>query len=116
MPFTRSTSPALLDSGERTDKVGRTRNPGTVFPLDDDNSAVSNFGRVDFTAKRVSATELRVGMLQPRLPVLTQTKLQSGPLKDLDFSLRHASLRSDVTSQRDIDELRVVVSYSLSLL
>ncbi len=55
-------------------------------------------------------------MLQPRLPVLTQTKLQSGPLKDLDFSLRHASLRSDVTSQRDIDELRVVVSYSLSLL
>lgn len=43
-------------------------------------------------------------------------KIQNGPLKDLDFSLRHASLRSSVIDQRDIDELRFIVSYSFSLL
>lgn len=61
-----------LDSGGRTDKAGRSRNPGILFPLDNDNSAVSNFGRIDLTGKlRVSDTELRVGGLRPRLPVLT---------------------------------------------
>lgn len=61
-----------LDSGGRIDKAGRTRNPGIVFPLDD-GSAASNFGRVDFTGKaRISATELKIGTLLPRLPVLTQ--------------------------------------------
>lgn len=61
-----------LDSGGRTDKAGRSRNPGILFPLDDDNRAVSNFGRIDLTGKlRVSDTELRVGGLRPRLPILT---------------------------------------------
>lgn len=60
-----------LDSGGRVDKPGRTRNPGIVFPLED-GSTVSNFGRVDFTGKaRVAQTELRVGALLPRLPILT---------------------------------------------
>lgn len=85
-----------LDSGERTDKAGRTRNPGTVFPLDDDNSAVSNFGRVDFTGKaRISATELRVGMLQPRLPVLTQN----------DGRLLPQTFRGAYLNSREIDGL-----------
>lgn len=61
-----------LDSGGRTDKPGRDRNPGAVFPLDSDNSAVSEFGRLDLTAKaRLSNTELRAGALLPKLPVLT---------------------------------------------
>ncbi|SFM23353.1 OprD family porin [Halopseudomonas yangmingensis] len=61
-----------LDSGGRTDKPGRDRNPGAVFPLDSDNSAVSEFGRLDLTAKaRLSDTELRAGALLPKLPVLT---------------------------------------------
>jgi hypothetical protein len=85
-----------LDSGGRTDKAGRTRNPGTVFPLDDDNSAVSNFGRVDFTAKaRVSDTELRVGMLQPRLPVLTQN----------DGRLLPQTFRGAYLNSREVDKL-----------
>ncbi|WOD12371.1 OprD family porin [Pseudomonas sp. NyZ704] len=62
-----------LDSGGRTDKAGRSRNPGIIFPLEDDNSAVSNFGRFDLTAKaKVSETELKYGALLPKLPVLTQ--------------------------------------------
>lgn len=61
-----------LDSGGRTDKAGRSRNPGIVFPLEDDNSAVSNFGRFDLTAKaKVAQTELKFGALQPKLPILT---------------------------------------------
>jgi len=61
-----------LDSGGRTSKADRSRNPGIIFPLEDDGSTVSNFSRIDFTGKaRVSQTELRIGALQPKLPVLT---------------------------------------------
>lgn len=42
--------------------------------------------------------------------------LQAGPLKNLGFSLRNASLRSSVAGQRDIDETRFIVSYTLALL
>ncbi|MEO1819773.1 OprD family outer membrane porin [Pseudomonas sp.] len=49
-----------LDSGGRTTKAGRSRNPGSVFPLDSDGSAVNEFSRIDFAAKaRVADTELR---------------------------------------------------------
>lgn len=41
--------------------------------------------------------------------------LQDGPLKNLGFSLRHASLRSNIASQRDIDETRVYLTYSFKL-
>ena len=61
-----------LDSGGRTTKADRDRNPGALFPLEDDGSAVSNFSRIDFTGKaRIGKTELRLGALQPKLPVLT---------------------------------------------
>lgn len=43
------------------------------------------------------------------------TKVQSGYLKDLGISLRHASLRSEVTGQRDVDEVRAILSYSFVL-
>src|SRR5690554_6463388 len=63
-----------LDSGSRTSKADRNRNPGTMFPLDHDDSAVSEFSQIDFAAKaKVSETELKIGRgLQPSLPVLTR--------------------------------------------
>ncbi|EZQ18558.1 outer membrane porin, OprD family [Pseudomonas sp. G11-1] len=63
-----------LDSGSRTSKADRSRNPGTMFPLDHDDSAVSEFSQIDFAAKaKVSETELKIGRgLQPSLPVLTR--------------------------------------------
>ncbi|MGG2399454.1 OprD family porin [Pseudomonas sp. SH1-B] len=61
-----------LDSGGRTDKVGRERNPGQLFPLDGDNSAVDDYSKAGVTAKaRISKTELRIGTLQPKLPVVS---------------------------------------------
>ena len=42
-------------------------------------------------------------------------KVQSGYLKDLGISLRHARLRSEVAGQRDIDEVRAILSYSFVL-
>lgn len=42
-------------------------------------------------------------------------KVQSGYLKDLGISLRHASLRSEVAGQRDVDEVRAILSYSFVL-
>lgn len=42
--------------------------------------------------------------------------VQSGTLKGLAFSWLNASLRSDLDSQRDVDENRLIVSYSLPLL
>ena len=42
--------------------------------------------------------------------------LQEGPFKNVGFSLRHASLRSSVANQRDIDETRFIVSYNIVLL
>ncbi|OYW89493.1 MAG: porin, partial [Pseudomonadales bacterium 32-61-5] len=41
---------------------------------------------------------------------------QSGPLKNLGLSVRHASLRSNVVGQRDQDEVRAIISYNLVLL
>ena len=41
--------------------------------------------------------------------------MQSGYLKDLGISLRHASLRSEVAGQRDVDEVRAILSYSFVL-
>ncbi|MFA5678583.1 MAG: OprD family outer membrane porin [Pseudomonas sp.] len=60
-----------LDSGSRTDKAGRSRNPGNQFPLEDDNSAVSEFSQIDFAGKaKISNTELVIGRgLEPNLPI-----------------------------------------------
>ncbi|MFN3581280.1 MAG: OprD family porin [Pseudomonas sp.] len=86
-----------LDSGGRTDKAGRSRNPGIVFPLDDNNSAVSEFSRLDLTAKaRISKTELKIGGLQPRLPILS---LNDGRLLPQTFRGGHLTSKdvSDLT-------------------
>jgi len=59
-----------LDSGGDS-STPRSRAPGALFPLEGDGSAVDNYGKAGVTAKaRLSKTELRVGTLQPKLPVI----------------------------------------------
>ena len=61
-----------LDSGSRTNKTGRERTPGVLFPTDSDNSAVDEFSSLGLTGKvRVSKTIAQFGTLQPKLPVVT---------------------------------------------
>lgn len=108
-----------LDSGGRTDKAGRSRNPGVVFPLEDDNSAVSNFGRFDLIAKaKVAQTELRYGATIPKLPVLTQNdgrllpqtfrgaQLTSTDISDLTLHLGQIDKASGRASS-DFEELTI---------
>src|SRR5690606_22216255 len=60
-----------LDSGGRDNKAGRDRRPGQLFPLESDGSAVDEYSKAGLTAKaKVSKTELRLGTLQPKLPVV----------------------------------------------
>ena len=88
-----------LDSGGRLGKADRSRDPGIVFPVENDGSAVSDFSRIDFTAKaKVSNTELRYGTLLPKLPVLT---LNDGRLLPQTF-------RGGQLSSTDIDRLSLV--------
>ncbi|MGB4074123.1 OprD family outer membrane porin, partial [Pseudomonas sp.] len=61
-----------LDAGGRAGKAGIDRTPGALFPLDNDGTAVDNYGKAGVTGKvRVSKTEARLGTLQPKLPVIT---------------------------------------------
>lgn len=84
-----------LDGGGRSGKEGITRDPGSLFPLEDDG-ARTEFSRIDLTAKaRIAGTELKVGTMRPSLPVLRNNDgrllpqtfqgahLQSDDLKDL---------------------------------
>lgn len=60
-----------LDGGGRTNKTDRSRNPGALFPLESDNSAVNDFSKGGLTGKlRISKTEARIGTLMPKLPIL----------------------------------------------
>ena len=60
-----------LDSGGDS-STPRSRSPGALFPLESDGSAVNDFSKAGATAKfRLSKTELRIGTLQPKLPVVT---------------------------------------------
>ena len=61
-----------LDAAGRAGKKGEDHTPGSVFPLDSNGEAVNDYGRLGATAKfRVSQTQLKVGTLLPKLPVLT---------------------------------------------
>jgi hypothetical protein len=61
-----------LDSGGRSNKADRDRTPGALFPLESNNKAADNYSKAGLTAKvRVSKSELRLGALQPKLPVAT---------------------------------------------
>lgn len=60
-----------LDSGGDS-STPRSRAPGALFPQESDGSAVNDYSKAGATAKfRLSKTELRVGTLQPKLPVAT---------------------------------------------
>ncbi|PRB79988.1 OprD family porin [Pseudomonas sp. MYb185] len=60
-----------LDSGSRRGKADTSRQPGTMFPLENDGSAVEEFSQIDFAAKaKISNTELKAGRgLEPNLPI-----------------------------------------------
>ncbi|MFF7709022.1 OprD family outer membrane porin [Pseudomonas sp. NPDC007930] len=60
-----------LDGGGKAGKAGVSRTPGQLFPLESDNSAVDDYAKLGLTGKaRFAKSELRVGTLQPKLPVL----------------------------------------------
>ncbi|KRW58536.1 OprD family porin [Pseudomonas sp. TTU2014-080ASC] len=60
-----------LDGGGRSGKAGIDRNPGQLFPLESDGSAVDNYGKAGVTGKvRFSKTVAQIGTLQPKLPVV----------------------------------------------
>lgn len=60
-----------LDGGGRSGKDDIDRTPGALFPLDSGN-AEHDYSKAGATAKaRISKTELRVGTLLPKLPVVT---------------------------------------------
>lgn len=103
-----------LDSGGRDNKAGRDRTPGHLFPLESDGSAVDEYSKAGLTAKaKVSRTELRLGTLQPKLPVVTFNdgrllpqlfeggQITSGEIDDLTLTagqLEHAKGRSSTDS------------------
>ncbi|MDF4211159.1 OprD family porin [Pseudomonas protegens] len=62
-----------LDSGKGTAyNAGSVGKGGIVFPSDSDGRAVDEFSSLGLTAKaRISKTELRLGTLMPKLPVVT---------------------------------------------
>ena len=85
-----------LDSGGGTNGATATSYGGTVFPSKSNGEAVDNYSSLGLTAKaKISQTELKLGTLQPKLPVivtndgrlLPQTwqggQITSGDIKDL---------------------------------
>ncbi|NBB09888.1 OprD family porin [Pseudomonas sp. SLFW] len=59
-----------LDASGRAGKAGESNTPGSVFPLDD-GKAANDFSKPGATAKfRISQTQLKVGTLTPKIPVL----------------------------------------------
>ena len=61
-----------LDSGGKRGDLDASRVPGNQFPLENDDSAVSEFSQIDFAGKaKISNTELVIGRgLEPNLPVV----------------------------------------------
>jgi hypothetical protein len=60
-----------LDSGGGTNGAANNSYGGTVFPSKSNGEAVDNFSSLGLTAKaKVSSTELKLGTLQPKLPVI----------------------------------------------
>jgi hypothetical protein len=60
-----------LDSGGGTNGATATSYGGTVFPSKSNGEAVDDFSSLGLTAKaKVSKTELKLGTLQPKLPVI----------------------------------------------
>lgn len=61
-----------LDSGKGTAFNGNNAKGGTVFPSENDGRAVDDFANLGLTGKaKISKTELKLGTLLPKLPVVT---------------------------------------------
>ena len=110
-----------LDSGGGTNgNVSANGSPGsayggTVFPSESNGEAVDNFSSLGLTAKaKISQTELKLGTLQPKLPVivtndgrlLPQTfqggQITSGEIKDLTLvggQIEHAKGRNSSNNE-----------------
>ncbi|WP_431702829.1 OprD family outer membrane porin [Pseudomonas sp. BR20] len=59
-----------LDASGRAGKAGEDNTPGSVFPLSD-GKAANDFSKTGATGKvRISQTQLKVGTLVPKMPVL----------------------------------------------
>lgn len=89
-----------LDSGKGTAyNAGSANKGGTVFPSDSDGRAVDDFSSLGLTAKaKISKTELRLGTLQPKLPVVTTN----------DGRLLPQTFEGGQITSNDIDKLTLV--------
>ncbi|VVP00852.1 Porin-like protein NicP [Pseudomonas fluorescens] len=104
-----------LDSGGGTNGATATSYGGTVFPSKSNGEAVDNFSSLGLTAKaKISQTELKLGTLQPKLPVivtndgrlLPQTfqggQVTSNDIKDLTLvggQIEHAKGRNSSNNE-----------------
>ena len=104
-----------LDSGGGTNGATATSYGGTVFPSKSNGEAVDNFSSLGLTAKaKISQTELKLGTLQPKLPVivtndgrlLPQTfqggQVTSADIKDLTLvggQIEHAKGRNSSNNE-----------------
>lgn len=60
-----------LDSGGGTNGNSGSAYGGTIFPSESNGKAVDNYSSLGLTAKaKISQTELKLGTLQPKLPVI----------------------------------------------
>jgi hypothetical protein len=89
-----------LDSGKGTAYNNNSAGKGgIVFPSDNDGRAVDEFSSLGLTAKvKVSKTELRLGTLQPKLPVVTTN----------DGRLLPQTFQGGQITSNDIDNLTLV--------
>ncbi|MCY1393234.1 Porin-like protein NicP [compost metagenome] len=70
-----------LDGGGKAGKAGIDRQPGSLFPLQGDGSAVDEFSSLGLTAKaKWRRTELRYGTLLPKLPVVVYNDARLVPM------------------------------------
>ncbi|AZC53892.1 OprD family porin [Pseudomonas chlororaphis] len=104
-----------LDSGGGTNGASATSYGGTVFPSESNGKAVDNYSSLGLTAKaKISQTELKLGTLQPKLPVivtndgrmLPQTfqggQITSNDIKDLTLvggQIEHAKGRNSSNNE-----------------
>ncbi|HCS43395.1 MAG TPA: outer membrane porin, OprD family [Pseudomonas sp.] len=106
-----------LDSGGGTNGAANgAAYGGTVFPSESNGEAVDNFSSLGLTAKaKISQTELKLGTLQPKLPVivtndgrlLPQTwrggQITSGEIKDLTLiggQIEHVKGRNSSSNEQ----------------
>ena len=89
-----------LDSGKGTAYNNNSANKGgIVFPSDSDGRAVNDFGSIGLTGKvKISKTELKLGTLQPKLPVVTSN----------DGRLLPQTFEGGQITSNDIDNLTLV--------